>query len=171
MLTDQRLLLQQSGKYLVYHTGAFENAVDVAGFFKLSAWIALDQPDTDFHAMLFEVQPDGTSVFLSDDMLRARYRGGDDRAQLVRKGSIERYDFERFTFVARRIQAGSRLRLILAPMNSLYTEKNYNAGGVVADESGKDARTVTVSLYHDAQHPSALFVPIAAASAKDGPER
>ena len=33
----------------------------------------------------------------------------------------------------------------------------------VADETGKDARTVTVSLYHDEQHPSTLFVPIAAA--------
>ena len=54
------------------------------------------------------------------------------------------------------------MRVVIAPMNSLFSEKNYNAGGVVADESGKDARTVEVSLYHDAQHPSALFVPIAA---------
>ena len=46
----------------------------------------------------------------------------------------------------------------------MYSEKNYNSGGVVAEETGKDARTVTVSLYHDAQHPSSLFVPIAAPS-------
>ena len=76
---------------------------------------------------------------------------------------MQRYDFNRFAFIARRIQAGSRLRLVVAPLNSLYVEKNYNSGGVVADETGKDARTVTVSLYHDAQHPSALFVPIAKA--------
>lgn len=163
MLTDQRWMLQQSGKYLVYHTAAFEKDLDVAGFFKLSAWLALDQPDTDFHVVVLEIQPDGTSVFLSDDMLRARYRGGDRKPQFAAKGKIERYDFDRFTFVARRIQAGSRLRLIIAPMNSLYAEKNYNSDGVVADESGKDARTVTVSLYHDTQHASALFVPIAAA--------
>jgi hypothetical protein len=47
-------------------------------------------------------------------------------------------------------------------MNSLYSEKNYNAGGVVAEETGKDARTVNVTLFHDVQHPSALYVPIAA---------
>ena len=163
-LTDQRLILQQSGKYLVYHTSAFEKDLDIAGFFKLSTWIAIDQPDTDFHATLFEIQPDGTNVFLSDDMMRARYRTGDREAKLVQKGKIERYDFDRFTFVARRLQAGSRLRLIIAPMNSMYSEKNYNSGGVVAEETGKDARTVTVSLYHDAQHPSSLFVPIAAPS-------
>ncbi len=162
-LTDQRWVLQQSGKYLIYHTAAFEKDIDVAGFFKLSAWIALDQPDTDFHAMLFEIQPDGTNVFLGDDLLRARYRESPRHAALVPKGEVLRYDFDHFTFVARRIQAGSRLRLILAPVNSLYSEKNYNSGGTVAEETGEDARTVHVTLYHDAQHPSALYVPIAAA--------
>ncbi len=163
MLTDQRWILQQSGKYLIYHTAPFEKDVDIAGFFKLSAYIALDQPDTDFHVSVFEIQPDGTNVFLTDDMLRARYRGGDRAARSVPKGMIERYDFNRFTFAARCIQAGSRLRLVIAPMNSLYSEKNYNSGGVIADETGKVARTVTVSLYHGAQHPSALLVPIAKA--------
>ena len=161
-LTDQHWILQQSGKYLVYHTAPFPKAADIAGFFKLSAWIAIDQPDTDFHVAVFEIQPDGTNVFLSDDLMRARYRHSERKAELVTKGKIERYDFDRFTFVARRIQAGSRLRLVVAPVNSLYSEKNYNAGGVVADETGKDARTVTVDLYHDAEHPSALFVPMAA---------
>jgi putative CocE/NonD family hydrolase len=165
-LTDQRWVLQQSGKYLVYHSAVFDKATDLAGFFRLSAWMLLDQPDTDFHVAVFEIQPDGTNVFLSDDLMRARYRGGDRRPQPVPKGRIERYDFEHFTFVARRIQAGSRLRLVIAPMNSLYSEKNYNSGGVVADETGKDARTVTVTLYHDAQHASALFLPVAAAPAK-----
>jgi putative CocE/NonD family hydrolase len=166
MMTDQRWVLQQSGKYLVYHTAAFEKDVDIAGFFKLSAWIALDQPDTDFHVAIFEIQPDGANVYLTDDMMRARYRTGDRKPQPVQKGKVERYEFDRFMFVARRIQAGSRLRLVIAPMNSLYAEKNYNSGGVVAAETGKDARTVTVSLYHDAQHPSFLSVPIAAAVAK-----
>ena len=32
MLTDQRWILQQSGKYLIYHTPAFEKDVEIAGF-------------------------------------------------------------------------------------------------------------------------------------------
>jgi len=161
-LTDQRLLLQQSGKYLFYHTAPFAREADLAGFFKLSAWLSIDQPDSDFYAVIWEVLPDGSVIFLADDMLRARYRDGDRAAKPVAKGEVVRYEFNRFPFVARRIQSGSRLRLIVAPLNSLYVEKNYNSGGVVAEETGKDARTVTVRLYHDAQHPSALFVPIAA---------
>jgi len=163
-LTDQRLMLQQSGKYLFYHTAPFAQDVDIAGFFKLSVWLAIDQPDTDFYASLLEVLPDGSAISLADDMIRARYRDGDRVAKPVPAGTALRYDFNRFAFVARRIQAGSRLRLVIAPLNSLYVEKNYNAGGVVAEETGKDARTVTVSLLHDTQHPSALYVPIAASS-------
>ena len=34
------------------------------------------------------------------------------------------------------------------------------SGGVVASETAKDARTAHVVLYHDAEHPSALEIPI-----------
>jgi uncharacterized protein len=163
-LTDQRGIINSAGKILVYHTPALAQDTDLAGFFKLSAWISIDQPDTDFVTAVYEIKQDGSSVALSDDMLRARYRKSLRDAQPVKPGAIERYDFDHFTFTARRIAKGSRLRLILAPVNSLWSQKNYNSGGIVANESGKDARKVTVTLYHDASRPSALYVPIAAAS-------
>lgn len=163
-LTDQRGIMASSGKALFYHSPIFAADTDVAGFFKLAAWIALDQPDTDLAASVFEIRPDGSSVFLAGDAIRARYRHDLRTATPVKPGAIERYDFDHFTFVARRLPKGSRLRLVIGPMNSMFAEKNYNAGGVVADESGKDARKVTVTLYHDRAHPSALSMPIAAAS-------
>ena len=46
----------------------------------------------------------------------------------------------------------------------MWIQKNYNSGGDVSRESGKDARKVTVTLYHDASRPSALYLPIAAKS-------
>lgn len=161
---DQRPTLMSSGKQLVYHTPAFERDTDVAGFFKLSAYIALDQPDTDFVARIYEIKPDGGSVQLTQEFQRARYRKSLREQTPVVPGEVERYDFERFTFTARRIAKGSRLRLVISPLNSLFMQKNYNSGGVVADESAADARKVTVTLYHDASRPSALIVPIAAAS-------
>jgi hypothetical protein len=44
--------------------------------------------------------------------------------------------------------------------NSLHLQKNYNSGGVVADETAKDARVAHVALYHDAEHPSVLEIPV-----------
>jgi len=56
---------------------------------------------------------------------------------------------------------GSRLRLVIGPINSIYTQKNYNSGKAVSDESMADARAVTVTLLHDKAHPSTLYVPLA----------
>ena len=47
-LTDQRGVMHASGKALFYHSPPLAADTDLAGFFKLSAWISLDQPDTDF---------------------------------------------------------------------------------------------------------------------------
>ncbi len=58
---------------------------------------------------------------------------------------------------------------MIGPINSIFIEKNYNAGGEVAAESMKDARTVTVTLYHDRKYPSALFVPLGRPLAPDEP--
>jgi len=44
--------------------------------------------------------------------------------------------------------------------NSINTQKNYNSGGVVVEESGADARTAHVKLYHDREHPSYLELPV-----------
>jgi hypothetical protein len=39
-------------------------------------------------------------------------------------------------------------------------EKNYNGGGVVAEESGKDARTAHVTLHHNKEYPSYVELPV-----------
>jgi predicted acyl esterase len=52
------------------------------------------------------------------------------------------------------------LRLIISSLNTPGLQKNYNSGGVVAEETAKDARTAAIKLYHDAKHPSSLELPI-----------
>jgi putative CocE/NonD family hydrolase len=161
-LTDQRGLIASTGKLLVYHSAPFAEATEFAGFPKLKLWLSLDQPDTDLAAFLYEIAPDGSSVPLGSEIFRARYRKSLREPMPVKPGAIERYDFDHFTFIARRIAKGSRIRLVVGPLNTPFFEKNYNSGKTVADESGKDARTVTVTLYHDAARPSALYLPRAA---------
>jgi putative CocE/NonD family hydrolase len=165
-LISQKGLLAASGKLLVYHTAPLAQNLELAGFPTLGVWLALDQPDTDIGVILYEIRPDGSSVQLGTSLMRARYRKSLREPTPVKPGAIERYDFGGFPFIARRIGKGSRLRLVIAPTNSKQLEKNYNAGGVVAEESGKDARTVTVKLYHDEAHPSALYLPISASSTR-----
>ncbi len=56
-LVDQTLVHARNGKQLVYHTAAFDEDTEVSGFFRLAAWIAIDQPDTTFRADIVRDPP------------------------------------------------------------------------------------------------------------------
>lgn len=159
-ITDERDALNLFGNGVVYHSAPFAEDTEISGFVKLVVWMSMDVPDTDFGVVLYEIMPDGKSIQLTGDLLRARYRDSVVTETLAKPGEINRYEFDGFTFFSRRIAKGSRLRLLLASPNSIYVEKNYNSGGVVAEETGKDAHTAHVTLYHDSDHPSALELPL-----------
>jgi len=160
ILTDQRAALNLFGNGVVYHSAPFAEAAEVSGTLKLVCWMAMDVPDTDFEVTVYEIMPDGTSVALTQDRMRARYRDSLREEKLVKPGEINRYEFKSFLWFSRLVSKGSRLRLVLRSTNSIGFQKNYNSGGVVAEESGKDSLTAHVTIYHDAEHPSFLEVPV-----------
>lgn len=157
---DQSVVLQTGGNGVVYHTAPFAEETEIAGQLSLTMWIALDVPDTDFQVTVYEILPDGRSIQLTTTMMRARYRESPRQEKLVPAGVVLPYRFTGFPFFARRIAKGSRLRLFFRSPNTIELEKNYNGGGVVANESGRDARTAHVTIYHDREHPSLLEVPV-----------
>lgn len=162
-LTDQELILGKCGRQLIYHSAPFEQDTEITGFFRLLAWIGIDQPDCDISVSVSEVLPDGTHVYLSSDAVRARYRESLRREVLVDTTSPLRYEFNRFMFISRRVRAGSRLRLVIGPLHSIFSERNFNCGGPVAEVSSQSARTVTVQVYHGPSRPSCLYVPLGSA--------
>jgi predicted acyl esterase len=157
-LIDQRLVLGLSGNELVYHTEPFQKDTELSGFFRLIAWFAIDRPDVDLAVSVYLIGVDGESVRLSTDLMRARYRQGLREPKLIQTRGAQQYDFSRFTFVSRQVHSGERLRLVIAPTTLL--QMNYGSGGIVSEESARDAKTVTVTLLHDRTHASALYVPL-----------
>ncbi|HXU30198.1 MAG TPA: CocE/NonD family hydrolase, partial [Thermoanaerobaculia bacterium] len=160
-LVDQSGAMRLAGDGLVYVSAPFPAATEITGWPRLVAWIALDAPDVDLQAALYEILPSGKSILLSAAQMRARYRESVREAKAVRPGQALPYTFDTFTFFSRQIAAGSRLRLILTSPNAIGQQKNWAAGGEVARESIRDARTVHVRLLHDREHPSRLELPIA----------
>lgn len=159
-LTDQRLVARMATRHLVYHSAPFKKSKQVSGFFKATLWMSIDTPDTDFRVTIYEVEPSGTAILLTDDLLRARYRISDRKPELIHTDKPLLYEFDQFTFVSRLVSAGSRIRLVIAPLVSIFHERNNNTGGVVAEESIELARTVTVRLYSTAACRSAIEIPI-----------
>jgi predicted acyl esterase len=157
---DQTYALSIGKDGLVYHTEALSNETPFIGCPAVTLWVSIDTPDVDLSANLYEIQPDGTSILLWSDTRRLRYRDSLREAKLVKPGEIVRCDFNPGLFVARRLMKGSRLRLVVSSPNSIHWQKNYCSGGVVAEETAKNARTCQVQVYHDATHPSTIQLPL-----------
>jgi hypothetical protein len=163
VVTGQPVAALANDAKLVYVSAPFEQDQEISGFFRLQAWISIDQLDTDFMVTVSEIDPAGSVTTLSSDVMRARYRESLRWQRPVTSKDALRYDFDRFKFASRLVRKGSRLELIVSRTDPLAFAKNYNSGGVVADETTQDARPVTVEIFHDAKRPSALYVPFAAA--------
>jgi uncharacterized protein len=132
--------------------------VTFAGWPKFEADIAMTTRDADVLVRLYEVLPDGSVLALSSDILRARYRNSFRSERLMTPGRAERFTFSRFTWFSRKITKGSRLRLIINSPNGNGYQKNFQGGGVVANETGADAKTATISMRTDS---AVLTLPIA----------
>jgi uncharacterized protein len=159
-LTAQRGAANLYGEGVVYHSLPFEHDIEATGYAKLRVWLAMDVPDTDLQANLYEIRADGSSVLLTQALMRARYRHSLRKAEAVPLNKPELYEFGTFPWFSRRLEKSSRLRLVFKCVNSIQIEKNYNSGGDVASESGKDAKTAHVTLLHDTEHPSILELPV-----------
>lgn len=157
-LLDQSFVTHAFGEADNYTTAPFTAAVTILGFPRIVAYLSTDVPDTDLQVQLFAINPDGTAVALSSQILRARYRNSFRTPEFLTPNKVERFTFDQMTFFARSLPAGSRLRLAIGALNSSAFERNYNAARDVADETAKDARTAHVRIYHTAQYPSFLEV-------------
>jgi uncharacterized protein len=157
---DQTFALAIGKDGLVYHTQPLANETALVGCPAVTLWVSIDTPDIDLQSDLYEIQPDGTSIALWSDLRRLRYRDSLTQPKLVSPGEIVRCDFKPGLFVARRLMKGSRLRLVVTAVNSILWQKNYCSGGVVDEQSAKDAHTCNVHVYHEADHLSAIQLPL-----------
>jgi hypothetical protein len=112
------------------------------------------------------VLSDGSTIQLGEDIRRARFRNSFFKEELLRPDQIVEIPFE-FYWMARRIPAGARLRVIIAPLNSSLYQKNYNTGGRIGYEKIEDARIAHIKVFHDTQHTSVLELPLAASRRQD----
>jgi hypothetical protein len=159
-IVDQTEAVTTDGDGLIFHSEPFDEATEISGYVRLEAWIEMDVPDTDLNATLYEIRADGGSIALAGQTLRARHRDGLREVRMMEPGVVEKLVFDRFYWFSRRIAEGSRLRLFIRPANGVAHQRHYNAAKPVHEQTAADARTATVRLHHDDQHPSRLILPV-----------
>lgn len=159
-VVDQSAAFESQGDALIYTSEPFVEATEITGQVRLDAWLEMDVPDTDINVLLYEIQTDGSSILLTYDTMRARYRDSLSSPALMKTGEITRFAFKTFDWFSRLVAAGSRLRLVLMPPKTFDYEINFQSGGVVSRERLADARKATIKLHHSERYPSVLSLPI-----------
>lgn len=150
---------------VVFQTEPLEEAVEVVGPIKIELWVSSTAMDTDFTAKLIDVYPptkdypSGFEMNLTDGILRARYRNSPERQELMKPGEIYKMVVEPFP-TANVFKKGHRIRIDISSSNFPRFDVNPNTG----EPLGKNRRMFTAdnSIYHDANHPSHVILPIVA---------
>jgi putative CocE/NonD family hydrolase len=146
-LISDAVLRRIDGDGLIYDSAPLEAPADLVGMPRAELWCAMDVPDTDIRVALYEVTAEGRVFFLAQDLMRARHRTSPREEVLVEPGELERYRFERFNFVARRLVAGSVVRLLIVPLGAgFHVMRNRNAAKPVALQTASDNAVAHVSV-------------------------
>jgi putative CocE/NonD family hydrolase len=148
---------------VVFQTEPLVADVVVVGPIEVELHASSTAPDTDFTAKLVDVYPpsvdfpSGFEMNVTDGILRARYRNGPARQELMTPGEVYRFRIEPFP-TANVFKKGHRIRIDVSSSNFPRFDVNPNTG----EPLGRNRRVKSADnrLYHDAAHPSHVVLPI-----------
>jgi len=148
---------------VVFQTEPLAADVEVVGPIVVELHASSTALDTDFTAKLVDVHPpsadfpSGFEMNLTDGILRARYRNGPERQELMTPGEIYRFVVEPFP-TANVFKKGHRIRIDISSSNFPRFDVNPNTGEPLG--MNRMLENADNTLYHDALRPSHVVLPI-----------
>jgi uncharacterized protein len=153
---DQRTI-ENRNDVLVYSTKPLTEDLEVTGPVTLELWASSSTVDTDFTAKLLDVSPNGFAINLTDGILRMRYRDSQEKPELMNPNQTYKVSIDLWA-TSNVFQKGHILRLEVSSSNFPRFDRNLNTG---ADQAtSRDFVSATNTILHDAEHPSALVLPV-----------
>jgi putative CocE/NonD family hydrolase len=153
---DQRAV-EARDDVLIYTTPAFAQDTEVTGPVSLELFAKSSAVDTDFTAKLVDVGPDGFAQNLTEGIVRARYRDSREKADLINPGQLYKFTIDLWS-TSNVFRKGHSLRLEISSSNFPRFDRNLNTGEDPA--FARNYVSATNTVYHDAEHPSALILPV-----------
>jgi putative CocE/NonD family hydrolase len=151
---------------LVYSTPPMAQDTEITGPVSLELFAKSSAADTDFTAKLVDVGPDGFAQNLTEGILRARYRESQETPTLITPGQVYKLTIDLWA-TSNVFKKGHILRLEVSSSNFPRFDRNLNTGEI--RYTGGDAKTEPAilpainAILHDAEHPSALLLPVVGA--------
>jgi putative CocE/NonD family hydrolase len=144
---------------LCYTTPVLDEPLEVTGHIALRLFVSSSAVDTDFTGKLVDVFPDGRAIFLTDGIMRARYRSSLDDPELLTPGEVYELTLD-LSVTSNVFLPGHRIRLEVSSSNFPRFDRNTNTGGVISEDGESDVQTAVNRVFHGPQHPSRLVLPI-----------
>lgn len=148
---------------LVFQSEPLAEPVEVTGPITATLYVASSAPDTDFTAKLIDVYPpsadypEGYHLYLSDGIIRCRYRDGFTQEALLEPGQIYAVTIT-LPPTSNRFAAGHRIRVDISSSNFPRFDLNPNTGEPI----GRHTHTQPADnqVFHDRARPSHITLPI-----------
>jgi len=139
---------------LVYTSEVLKNDLEITGPLTAYLYAASSAKDTDFTAKLIDLYPDGQAILIQEGILRARFRNGKESPSLIDPGKIYRYEISLWS-TSNVFLKGHQMRVEVSSSNFPGYDRNSNLGG----QPGEPIIAHQI-IYHDAEHPSHLLLPV-----------
>ena len=137
---------------VVYVSDPLKNAQLVSGLFSGKLDFTINKMDVDLSVALYELLPGGDYVELFDPAYEFRASYARDRVnrQLLKAGERQQITFRSDRLTSRKLEAGSRIVMVLSVNKRPDRQVNYGTGGAVNEESVDDGRVpVKIRWYSD----------------------
>jgi putative CocE/NonD family hydrolase len=159
---DQREL-ERRDDVLVYTSEPLERDLEVIGPVEMVLYAASSALDTDFIVRLCDVYPDGRSIFLTEGIIRARYRGSleGESVELLEPGEVAEYRIRCYP-LANVFERGHCIRLDVTSSSFPRFSRNLNTGEDVG--TGTRMQVAHQTVLHTSAYPSRIVLPVIPAS-------
>ncbi len=153
---DQRPLAGRRD-ILVYQGEPLTQPLAIAGPVKMKLFAATDGPDTDWVVKLIDVHPNGFAMNICEGILRARYRRGTSRPEMLTPNQIYEFEID-LVGTANVFLPGHRIRVDVTSSHFPQFDRNPNTGEPFA--SSARVRTAAQTIHHSAERASHILLPV-----------
>jgi hypothetical protein len=144
---------------LCFTSPVLTEPLEVTGHVSLTLYVSSSAPDTDFTGKLVDVFPDGRAIFLTDGIIRTRYRNSLAEPEPLTPGEPCQLSLD-LSVTSNVFLPGHRIRLEVSSSNFPRFDRNTNTGGVIADEPADQASVAINRVLHGPGYPSQLILPV-----------
>ena len=180
-MTDDQRFASKRPDVLTFSTGVLQEDLTLAGPVIADLKVSITSTDADFVVKLIDVFPDTLSYNIVDiyaekdpekiypmggyemlvhaEIMRGKYRNSYEKPEPFKPGKIETVHFA-VPDVAHTFKKGHRLMVQIQSSWFPLADRNPQKFVNIYSADEKDFQKATIQVYHDADHPSGLLLPV-----------